>query len=129
LISFKGGENVVDLKTLMELANSESFFAILLVIGIIALWRAGTVSFKEIKTENRDREEQIIDMFKDQLEKADKREEELMGHLDKSTGQMENIAGTMKEIQGNLSKLENRVDDNFMMVWKEIGRTQPKQKQ
>jgi len=111
----------VDLTKLVELANSETLFAILFIAGLIyiALYVKGMLQSN--KDDNHRRENQLIDIYKEQIDKGDKREEELMDYLDKNTDQLENIAGTLKGVQTNIEKLEDRVEDNFMSVWKELG--------
>jgi len=111
----------VDLTKLVELANSETLFAVLFIAGLIyiALYVKGMLQSN--KDDNHRRENQLIDIYKEQIDKGDKREEELMDYLDKNTNQLENIAGTLKGVQTNIAKLEDRVEDNFMNVWKELG--------
>ena len=111
----------MDLTKLVELANSETLFAVLFIAGLIyiALYVKGMLQSN--KDDNHRRENQLIDIYKEQIDKGDKREEELMDYLDKNTDQLENIAGTLKGVQTNIAKLEDRVEDNFMSVWKELG--------
>lgn len=112
---------MVDIPALVDLSSSERFFALVLIIGVIFLFRYFKASLTEIKDENREREGQLIEMYKDQIEKADQREEKLTNHLDESTKHMKGIADTLKDVQSSLLKLEDRVEDNFMNVWKELG--------
>jgi uncharacterized membrane protein len=112
---------VVDLNMLAELADSETFFAVLFVAGLVyvALYVKGVL--EQNRQDNINRENSIMDMYKEQLDKADAREEQLMNYLDKNNEQLENVAHTLKDVQENLQKVEDRMEDNFMNVWKELG--------
>jgi predicted RNase H-like nuclease (RuvC/YqgF family) len=112
---------VVGLKDVLTIANSEVVFAVLFIVGLFAVGKYVRDALREQKEENAKREEQLISFYREQLEISTKRETELMRHLDKNTEQLRNIADTLKEVQRNLSKLEDRVEDNFMAVWKELG--------
>jgi septal ring factor EnvC (AmiA/AmiB activator) len=111
----------VGLKDILTIANSEVVFAVLFIIGLFAVGRYITNALKEQKEENTRREEQLIEFYKNELEKSALREGELMRHLDKNTEQLRTIAETLKDVQRGLTKLEDRVEDNFMAVWKELG--------
>ena len=119
----------MDLNQLSKLAQSESFFLVLLVAGIVyvAIWVRAQL--QENKTDSKRREEQLIDIYKEQIEKGDKREEDLMRYLDKNGEQLENVADTLKDVQNNIATLEGRVEDNFMSVWKELGKHENKIKE
>ena len=110
----------MDLTKLIELANSETLFAVLFIAGLIyiALYVKGMLQSN--KEDNHRRENQLIDIYKEQIDKGDKREEELMHYLDRNTYQLENISGTLEGVQTNLAKLDGRVEDNFTSVWKEL---------
>jgi hypothetical protein len=115
-------------KELVTLANSEVFFAVLFVIGLMVVGKWFFNHMKEQNElmkaqgdENREREEQIIEIYKNELDKGADREIKLMTHLEKNTDQMEKIAGTLDNIQSNMSQLESKVDNNLKEVWKELG--------
>jgi Tfp pilus assembly protein PilO len=108
-------------KELMQLANSEVFFAVLFVIGLVVIGKWFFAHMKEQREENREREEQLIDIYKSELAKGETREANLMDHLQKNTDQMERISGTLDTIQSNMMKLESKVDNNLTSVWKELG--------
>lgn len=136
------------LDKIMQVAGSEVVFAILF-IGL--LWIILT-HFKKWSTEQKEtsmeREKYIMELHERQMAELkenmlhernssfelmveqrssfDKREVELLKILTKNTEQMGDIADTLKDIQRNLSKLEDRVEDNFMEVWKELGSKQDK---
>jgi len=136
------------LKEIMSIANSEVVFAILF-IGL--LWIILT-HFKKWSVEQKDtaleREKYIMSLHEKQMTELkenmlhernsnfelmveqrtsfDRREKELLQHLSKNTDQLTSVADTLKDIQRNLSKLEDRVEDNFMEVWKELGSKQDK---
>lgn len=117
---------MLDLNKLAELAGSEVFFAVLFVAGIIyiALYVKGVL--EQNRQDNINRENTIIGMYKEQLDKSDMREDQLMSYLDKNNDQLENVAGTLKDVQNSLQKVEDRMEDNFMSVWKELGAKQDK---
>lgn len=112
---------MIDLQALGELASSETFFAVLFLAGLILVGRYVVQHIRETKEENSQRESQLIELYKEQLQTSATREEKLMTHLDKSNEQLEGVADTLKDIQGNLEKLEHRVENNFHDVWKELG--------
>jgi septal ring factor EnvC (AmiA/AmiB activator) len=112
---------MIDVQLLSDLASSETFFAVLFLAGLILVGRYVVANMKEVKEENAQRESQLIDIYKEQLEASATREGKLMSHLDKSNEQHEKVADTLKDIQVNLEKLEHRVEDNFHDVWKELG--------
>lgn len=130
-------------KDILMIAQSDAVFAVLF-IGI--LWIAGRFVkqyFADQKQESLEREAYIMDMHKQQMEglkddmiiqrdnynnllveqrlSFDKRENELLKVLNKNTDQLTGVAETMKDIQRGIVKLEDRMEDNFMQVWKELG--------
>lgn len=111
----------MDIQTLVELSTSERFFAIIFVVGIVFLWRSVQQWVNEMRSENREREDELIGAYREQVEKAHEREGELMVHLDKSTQHMKEIADTLQDIQGSVEKLETRLEGNLSKLWKEIG--------
>jgi len=111
----------VSVKDVVALANSDVVFAVLFIVGLFAVARYVNSVIREQKEENRQREEQLIALYQKQLEDSAKREAELMRNLERNTEQLANVATTLKEIQRNLSKLEEKVETNFMEVWKELG--------
>jgi hypothetical protein len=121
-----GGVTLVDLNKLASLADSEVFFAVLFVAGLIYIGLYVKGVLEQNRQDNTKREDTIVQMYEHQLNKAEDREEKLMNYLDKNTEQMEHISGTMKDIQGNIAKVEDRMEDNFMNVWKELGNKKDK---
>lgn len=117
----------MSLKDIANIAGSEFVFAILFIAGLIyvALYVKGVL--EQNRQDSKNREESIMNIYKEQLEKADTREEKLMDYLDKNNEQLENVANTLKEVQENLQKVEDRMEDNFMLVWKELGNKLDKQ--
>ena len=114
---------MVDLKVISELAQSEAVFAILFVLGLFVVGKWLMSFIQGMKEENATRESQLLELHSKQSEDAQKREEFLRNHLDKSNEKMGEISDTMKGIQAGLNKLEDRMDANFLEVWKEIGKT------
>jgi ABC-type bacteriocin/lantibiotic exporter with double-glycine peptidase domain len=111
----------VSLRDIVNVANSEVVFAVLFIVGLFAVGKYIRDAMQEQKEENKRREEQLIEIYKNELDKSANRERELMIHLDKNTEQLQGIADTLKDVQRGLTKLEDRVEDNFMAVWKELG--------
>lgn len=109
------------LREIIDIANSEAVFAVLFIVGLYSVARYVQTALRDQKEENNRREEQLFQMYREQLEASARREAELMKNLEKNTEQLGNIAETLKEVQRNLSKLEDKVDTNFMAVWKELG--------
>lgn len=130
-----GGEDTMAklISQIIEVASSEVVFAILFIsLGVWLFW-FGTKHFMELKkeqskrendllTENDRREQKLIDIYEQQSQRAEDRESQLMGYLDKNNEQLGTIART-------LEKVENRMDDNFIAIWKELGQKQNKQNQ
>ena len=111
----------MSIKEILAVANSEVVFAALFVVGLYSVARYVQTALREQKEENNKREEQLFEMYRQQLEASARREAELMKNLEKNTEQLGNIAETLKEVQRNLGKLEDKVETNFMAVWKELG--------
>jgi septal ring factor EnvC (AmiA/AmiB activator) len=122
----RGGETLVDLNKLAELADSEAFFAVLFVAGLIYVGLYVKGVLEQNRQDNMNRENSISELYKEQLSKADQREEKLMTYLDKNNEQLQHVADTLSDVQTNLQKVEDRMEDNFMHVWKEIGQKQDK---
>jgi Tfp pilus assembly protein PilN len=122
----RGGETLVDFNKLAQLADSEVFFAVLFVAGLIYVALYVKNVLEQNRADNTNRENNIMQMYQDQLKKADEREENLMSYLDKNNAQLENVADTLKDVQTNLQKVEDRMEDNFMHVWKELGQKKDK---
>jgi flagellar motility protein MotE (MotC chaperone) len=130
---------LLDFKAVTGIASSEFVFAILFIASLVFAVRMFKDYIEKNRQETTEREQYIqemhnkqMDELKDQLklqrDDSQKREQELMRHLGKNTEQlsknveqMQGIAETIKHIQLNLSKLEDRVEDNFLEVWKELG--------
>lgn len=134
------------LKQIIEVANSEVVFAILF-IGF--LWIAGVQTKRYIdeqKLKQQEREDYITLMHKqreddlkallreqrddsvvlmrEQRDESQKREREMMVYLGKITDKQVDITDTLKDIRTSLGKLEDRMETNFMEVWKELGAKQ-----
>jgi len=133
----------MSLKDIMTIASSETVFAVLFVAFLWIVIAQVKTALKETRESAQKREEYILTSHEKQMneikenmlhERAsshelmveqrisfDKREQELLKHLNKNTEQLGNIAETLKDIQNNLKSVENRMEDNFMDVWKELG--------
>ena len=113
---------MVSLKDIQELAGSEVVFAVLFILTLVVIGRWLVSFIQGMKEENATRETQLIELYNKQSEDAQKREAFLHDHLNKSNDKMGEISDTMKGIQAGLNKLEDRMDANFLEVWKEIGK-------
>lgn len=133
----------MSLKDIMTVASSDVVFAVLfigLLYVLLSAFKKWATEQKEMSIE-RERyvltmhEKQMIELKENMLHERnanfellveqrrsfETREAELIKVLNKNTDQLSSIADTLKDIQRNLSKLEDRVEDNFMDVWKELG--------
>lgn len=133
----------MSLKDIITVASSEYVFAVLFIAFLYVAIKQVQNTMKQERESSRERETYIFSMHEKQLDEVksnmlyergnshkllleqrqsfDSRETKLMDHLSKNTDQLGNIAVTLKDIQRNLSKLEDRMEDNFMEVWKELG--------
>jgi hypothetical protein len=140
----------MSLKDVTNIAQSEAVFAILFIGLLFLIIRQAKVWLDENKQSTQEREQYIFSMHEKQMSEIkenmlhernnaheliqeqrisfEKREGELLKHLNKNTEQLGNIADTLKDVQRNLGKLEDRMEDNFMEVWKELGSKQDKPK-
>lgn len=129
----------MDLNKLATLASSEVFFAVLFVAGLIYVALYVKQLLEQNRQDNVTRENSIMDMYKDQLSKSEEREryavqqsedreEKLMSYLEKNNEQQKGIADTLVAVQNNLQKVEDRMEDNFMAVWRELGQKEDKLK-
>jgi hypothetical protein len=133
----RGGVILVDLNKLATLASSEVFFAVLFVAGLVYVALYVKQLLEQNRQDNVTRENSIMDMYKDQLGKSEEREryavqqseereEKLMSYLEKNNEQQKGIADTLVAVQNNLQKVEDRMEDNFMAVWRELGQKEDK---
>lgn len=133
----------MNLKDIMTIANSEVVFAILFIGLLLLVVRGIKIHFEQSRIESEKREQYIFKMYEQQMqtmesgmtkqreeynqliteqrESFNKREEELLKHLSRNTDQLSNVAETLRDIQRSLGKLEDRVENNFLQVWKELG--------
>lgn len=110
----------MDLNAVSQIAGSEATFALLFIASLIFVGRWFLKFIEEQKQENHEREQQLIDSFKEQLDKSDQRETRLMDHLDRSTEQLENIADTLQGVERRLTSFETKVGNELEDVWKEL---------
>lgn len=116
----------MDTQTISNIANSEVVFAILFIAGLVWVFKYGLSTINEIKHENKEREDTIISMFREQIDKSDNRERQLMEYLEKSTVQQAEIVSTLKVVQEGIERFESRVERNFNGIWKELSNKQDK---
>jgi predicted PurR-regulated permease PerM len=94
-------------------AHSDTPFLILFVLLFFFCGFIVTKLGKFISKAKQDYEGQLnflSSTIKEELVRADKREQKLIKNLDRNTDQLENIAGTLKDIQHNFEMLEYKVD-------------------
>lgn len=130
-------------KEIIAIASSEYVFAILFIGFLWIAVKQVQATMTRERESSAEREKYIFSMQEKQLaelkenmlhernssyeiiseqrQSFEKREGELVKHLNKNTEQLSNIADTLKDVQRNLGKLEDRMEDNFMEVWKELG--------
>jgi hypothetical protein len=130
----------MSLKDIQSIASSEIVFAIL----FIGLFWLVLVQMQRSLTEQREREDQIMEMYrnreadlKDQADKSSEsytellalqrndslnRERELMLANERLIDSQKAISATLTRIQDNLLKLEEKVDKSVTELWKEHAR-------
>ena len=116
----------------IEIAGSEAVFAVLFIGFLWVVIGYVKKVLDDNKKESQAREQYIFDMHEKQMDNMqdmmeqqrrshEKREEAIQRHLDKNTEQLSAIAETMNIIQKEVSRVESKVDTNFVTVWKELG--------
>jgi ABC-type bacteriocin/lantibiotic exporter with double-glycine peptidase domain len=114
----------MDLKDIQTVAQSDVVFAVLF-IGL--LW-ISAIFINRLMQDQREtekqREEQLIELYREQKAESAEREKELMQHLDRITERQAEITNTLREVKedmrGGLTKLEEKVDRGFVEVWRAI---------
>lgn len=131
------------LKDVTAVAQSEAVFAVLFILVVLAVgWY-----IKKVLDQNRESSAQnqqyILEMHERQMGEIkenmlhernnaheilmeqrrsfDGRETALLSHLGKNTDQLAHVSDTLKDIRQSMGKLEDRMEDNFHDVWKELG--------
>lgn len=107
-------------KEIVSIANSELIFTVLFVLGLFAVASFIYKIINDQKTENATREEQLINLYQNELNKSAAREDRLIVHLDKQTQELAHIAETLKDIRRSFAQLESRVDNNLTAIWQGI---------
>jgi F0F1-type ATP synthase delta subunit len=116
----------VDFTWVADLANSEATFAVLFILGLYFIGKWFMNYMAEQKEENRMREEQLIDNYKEQLAQSNQREVRLITHLEKNTEQLKHIANTLDGVEQRLTTFEVKINNDLHNVWKELGGKQDK---
>lgn len=93
----------------MDKANTEQRFTNLIEQQKIAFDSRVSILVSEHK-----------EMLRDQKEENAKRERELMEFLNKTGERMDDIGHTLHKVQTSLEKIEEKMDEGFQEVWKEI---------
>lgn len=108
------------LKEITEVVKSEYVFATLFVLGLIFVGRWVSQTLKNQADENRNFESEVKEIYERQLEKSYQREERLMEHQTNITGQLSDISSTQTRMQASLDKLEQKTEENFRQLWREV---------
>ena len=116
----------MDIQWISDLANSEATFAVLFIVGLYFIGKWFMTYMAEQKEENRMREEQLIENYKEQLAQSNEREMRLITHLDKSNEQLKHIADTLTGVERRLTSFEIKINADLSNVWKELGSKQDK---
>lgn len=114
----------MNIKELIQVAQSDAVFAVLFTGLLYFMLVFGKNFIKEQREIENMREEQLIELYREQKTESAAREKELMNHLDRLTAQQAEITEALKELkedmQGGIEKLEDKVDRGFMEVWRTI---------
>ncbi|CEH27996.1 hypothetical protein [Aneurinibacillus migulanus] len=105
-----------DVKTAQQIAESQYAFGILFVVLFLVSITAVAFIFKDLKRENKEREQELKDLIAEQKQESKEREAKLMAHLEKTNEGYERTSETLEKIQHGLATLESNVKD----VWVEI---------
>ncbi|MED0704964.1 hypothetical protein [Aneurinibacillus aneurinilyticus] len=105
-----------DVKTAQQIAESQYAFGILFVILFLVSITAVAFIFKDLKRENKEREQELKDLISEQKQESKEREAKLMAHLEKTNDSHERTSKTLEKIQHGLATLEVSVKE----MWVEI---------
>jgi uncharacterized coiled-coil DUF342 family protein len=120
----------LDLKTLEQIANSQSVWAIIAFILAIFGYRTFSNYIQELKDESQQRENKLIELYEKQKIESKEREDKLMEHIQKTTETLDRIDRSLdqmgKDIDRSLDEMGKdiaRVNMRIDEVWKKIGGT------
>jgi hypothetical protein len=106
-------EQITDMK--MDKANIEQRFQNLIEQQKIAFDSRVSILVSEHK-----------EMLREQRQENANREKELMEFLNKTGERMDDIGQTLHKVQTSLEKIEEKMDEGFQEVWKEIKKEEEK---
>ncbi|GED14349.1 hypothetical protein [Aneurinibacillus migulanus] len=105
-----------DVKVAQQIAESQAAFGILFVILFLVSITAVAFVFKDLKRENKEREQELKDLVAEQKQESKERELKLMDHLERTNDSHERTSETLEKIQHGLATLEASVKE----MWIEI---------
>lgn len=108
------------LKEITELVKTEYVFGVLFIVGLIYIGKYVREVLASQAQDNKEFENKVVEIYETQLEKSYEREEKLMSHQTAMTRQLEGISSTQSRFAASLDKLEQRTEENFRALWKEI---------
>lgn len=94
---------------ILKLVKSEAVFAVLFILLLATVWRFALGVINDYKA-----------MLAEQRAESAKREEVLMTNLETITLQQGKISETLTDISNGMEKLEEKVERNFLEVWREL---------
>lgn len=108
------------IKEITELVKTEYVFGVLFIVGLIYVGKYIKEVLSSQAQDNKDFENKVVEIYETQLSKSYEREEKLMSHQTEMTKQLEGISTTQSRFAASLDKLEQRTEENFRALWKEI---------
>lgn len=108
------------LKEITELVKSEYVFGILFVFGLFYIAKTVREMLRSAAEDNKAFEVKVVDIYESQLAKAYEREDKFMEHQNGMTDQLKEISANQSRFTASLEKLEQRTEDNFKALWKEV---------
>lgn len=110
------------LKEITELVKTEYVFGVLFIVGLIYIGKYVREVLASQAQDNKEFENKVVEIYETQLEKSYEREEKLMSHQTDITRQLGDISATQTRMQTSLDKLEQKTEENFRQIWKEVKR-------
>ena len=103
----------MDIALLEKLVQSPFVWSILCIVVVVVFYRKNENEVARLRKHSDARETSIVDLYEVHKMEANRREEKLMTHLEKTTN-------TLSHIEKGLTKLENKIDGGFQDVWDQI---------
>lgn len=112
------------IKEIQSIAQSDVVFAVLFIALLLGAAHFISRLIQDQRDTEKHREEQLIELYREQKAESAEREKELMQHLERITERQAEISNTLREVKedmrGGLTKLEEKVDRGFVEVWRAI---------